>query len=225
MSLITFIRDLQKIPEKIPAPGAILYNAISAKLLHKPEYKLAQVIAEKIESGTIIDLGSGTGYLSIEIAKIVPNLTVYGIDLSKKMIDISRSHAKGIENVRFELGNAAKLPFDNNSVDFIVSTGSLHHWKYPVKVFDECYRVLKQGGEGWIFDGYPDLPKDKTKQFKGEFGFLRYKVLSIALKLHGFNEDEYQTKITHILDQTRFKDCYQMEPIDMWMKITIKKER
>ena len=52
MSLITFIRDLQKIPEKIPAPGAILYNAIPARLLHKPEYKLAQFIAEKIEIGS-----------------------------------------------------------------------------------------------------------------------------------------------------------------------------
>ena len=225
MSLITFIRDLQKIPEKIPAPGAILYNAIPAKLLHKPEYKLAQIISEKIESGTIIDLGSGTGYLSIEIAKSAPNVKVCGIDLSMKMVDISRSHAKGIENVRFELGNAAKLPFENNSIDSIVSTGSLHHWKYPVKVFDECYRVLKQGGEGWIYDGYPDFPKDQAEQFKGEFGFSRYKVLSIVLRFHGFSGNEYRTKIKRILDQTKFKDCYQMEPIDMWMKITIKKEK
>ena len=224
MSLITFIRDLQKIPEKIPAPGAVLYNAIPARLLHKPEYKLAQIIAEKIESGTIIDLGSGTGYLSIQIAKSSPNVMIYGIDLSKKMVEISRNHAAGIENVRFELGNATRLPFENNSVDFIVSTGSLHHWKYPVNVFDECYRVLKQGGEGWIFDGYADSPKDQADQFKGEFGFFRYKILSIVLKFHGFSGNEYRSKIKNILDQTRFKNHYQMEPIDMWMKIAIKKE-
>jgi tRNA G46 methylase TrmB len=100
MSLITFIRDLQKIPEKIPAPGAILYNAIPAKLLREPEYKLAQVIVGKIKEGIIVDLGSGTGYISIEIAKSVPNVMMYGIDLSQKMVDISRRHAKGIENVR-----------------------------------------------------------------------------------------------------------------------------
>ena len=225
MSLVTFIRDLQKIPEKIPAPGAILYNAIPAKLLHKPEYRLAQIIAEKIESGTILDLGSGTGYLSIEIATSSPNVRIYGIDLSKKMVDISRTHAKGIENARFELGNAANLRFENNSVDFVVSTGSLHHWKYPVKVFDECYRVLKQGGEGWIYDGYPDFPKDQAEQVKGELGFFRYEVLSIVLRLHGFSGNEYRTKIKYILDHTKFKHCYQMEPIDMWMKIAIKKER
>ena len=65
MSLVTFIRDLQKIPEAIPAPGAIIYNAVPARLLQKPESKLAQIIVEEIKSGTIIDLGSGTGYLSI----------------------------------------------------------------------------------------------------------------------------------------------------------------
>jgi len=225
MSLITFIRDLQRLPERIPYPGAILYNAIPAKLLKKPEHHLAQIIAEKISSGTIVDLGSGTGYLSIEIAKIAPRVNVYGIDLSRKMIDISRRHAKGIQNVRFELGNASMLPFKNNSIDFVVSTGSLHHWRYPIKVFDECYRVLKQGGEGWVCDGYPDFLKDQAGQIKGEFGSFRYKVLSVVLRFHGFSRDEYRTRITGILDQTKFKGCYQMEPIDMWMKIAIKKER
>ena len=224
MSVITFLRDLQKIPEKIPGPGAILYNATAAKLLKKSEHKLSQIIAEKITSGTIVDLGSGTGYLAIEIAKNASHLTIYGIDLSKKMIDISRRHATGIPNIHFELGNAAVLPFRNGSIDFVVSTGSLHHWRYSVKVFDECYRVLKQGGEGWIFDGYPDFPREQAKQFRTEYGFLRYKVLSTVLKLHGFSEVEYRTRIKHILDQTKFKNCYQMEPIDMWMMISLKKE-
>ncbi len=79
--------------------------------------------------------------------------------------------------------------------------------------------------EGWIYDGYPDFPKDQAEQFKGEFGFFRYKFLSIVLRFHGFSGNEYRTKIKRILDQTKFKDCYQMEPIDMWMKITIKKDR
>ena len=68
MSLTGFIRDLQKINEAIPAPGAVVYNALPARLLKKPEKKLAQIIVEKISKGTIVDLGSGTGYLSIEIA-------------------------------------------------------------------------------------------------------------------------------------------------------------
>jgi len=113
------------------------------KILRKPERKIAEDIIGKMRSGIIVDLGSGTGYLSIEIAKGAPSLQVYGIDLSRQMIKIARCHAKGVENAQFEFGNATSLSFGDDSIDFMVSTGSLHHWKKPAKVFDECYRVLK----------------------------------------------------------------------------------
>ena len=102
MSLTKFIRNVQKIHEAIPTPGAIFYNATAAKILRKPERKIAGDIIEKIGSGSIVDLGSGTGYLSIEIAKMAPGLQVYGIDLSRQMVKIARGHARGVENVRFE---------------------------------------------------------------------------------------------------------------------------
>ncbi len=69
MYLTKFIRDVQKIHEAIPAQGAIFYNATAVKILRKPERKIAEDIVEKMRSGIIVDLGSGTGYLSIEIAR------------------------------------------------------------------------------------------------------------------------------------------------------------
>ena len=223
MSLTEFIRDLQKIPEEIPAPCAIIYNALPSRLLKKPQKKLAQTITEQIKSGTIVDVGSGTGYLAIEIAKAAPSAKVWGIDLSKKMVEIARRHAAGLANVRFEHGNATNLPFAENSVDFIVSTGSLHHWKHPVKIFDECFRVLKNGKEGWIFDGCSDFPKKQDDNLISEHGFLHYKILRFILKFHGFSRCEYRTKVKSILDQSKFKDSYKMELTDMWMKIAVKK--
>src|SRR4030042_3593946 len=137
MALTKSIRDVRRKYEAIPTPGAIFYNAGPAKVLRKPEAKIANEIVEKRGAGTILDLGSGTGYLAIEIAKKAPSLQVYGIDLSRQMIKISRRHARGVENAQFEFGNAASLRFADNSIDFIVSTGSLHHWKTPAKGFDE----------------------------------------------------------------------------------------
>jgi len=55
MSLTKFIRDVQKIHEAIPTPGAIFYNATAAKILRKPERKIARDIVEKIGSGSIVD--------------------------------------------------------------------------------------------------------------------------------------------------------------------------
>ena len=225
MSVTGFIRDLQKRYEAIPTPGAIFYNATAAKVPRKPEIKIANDIVEKMGSGTILDLGSGTGYLSIEIARRSPNLQVYGIDLSRQMIKIARRHAQGIDNARFVFGNADDLPFEDDSVDFIVSTGSLHHWKKPAKVFDECFRVLKTGKEAWIYDGCPDAHKGQASRIRTEYGFLFYRIGAKVAGLHGFTKEEYQTVIKGVLEQTAFKGNYQMELKDIWMKIMLQKHQ
>jgi len=221
MSLTKFMRDI--FPEAIPLPAAIIYNAIPARILKEPERELAQNVINRIESGILVDLGSGTGFLAIEIARRAPKLTVYGIDLSKAMVKIARRHAQTTKNVQFEFCNAAELPFKGNSIDFIVSTGSLHHWKRPVKVFNECYRVLKNGKEAWIYDGCPDVPEEEAGQAVKKYGFWRYQVLRRLVRIHGFTRDEYESKIRSILEQTKFKDSYQMEQTGFWMKIVAKK--
>jgi ubiquinone/menaquinone biosynthesis C-methylase UbiE len=226
MSLTRLIRDVLKRPEAIPTLGAIIYNVTVARVLRKPEIKIANDIVETMRNGTILDLGSGTGYLSIEIAKRTPCLRVYGIDLSRQMVKIARRRAKGIENAQFVFGNAAKLPFKNDSIDLVISTGASHHWKTPGRVFDECYRVLKTGKEVWTYDGCPDVFKDQAarRRVRKEYGFLVYQFGRRVADIHGFTRREYQTEIKGILDQTKFRDSYEMAPTDIWMKITLKKQ-
>ena len=124
MVLVKFIQDMQVRLEAIPNPSAIFYNAVVKKILSKPELRIAQKVVQKIDKGLLIDIGSGTGFLSIQIAKEAPNLTIYGIDLSNKMVEIASGNARRYHNVRFILGNARDLPFETDSVDFIISTGS-----------------------------------------------------------------------------------------------------
>jgi len=227
VSLTRFIKDALRKPEAIPTPGAIFYDATVAKVLRKPETKIAKGIVEKMGNGTILDLGSGTGYLSVEIARGATSLQVYGIDLSKQMVKIARRHAKGVDNAQFVFGNAANLPFKDNSIDLVVSTGASHHWKAPHMVFEECYRVLKAGTEAWIYDGCPEVFKtraDRRKMSK-QYGFLVGRLGHRVSTLHGFSLKEYQTVIKDMLEQTAFKGSYQMALTDIWMKITLKKRK
>jgi ubiquinone/menaquinone biosynthesis C-methylase UbiE len=227
MSITRFIKDTLRSPEAIPTPGAIFYNATVVKVLRKPEAKIANAIAEKIGKGTILDLGSGTGYLSTEIARKAPNLRVYGIDLGRHMVKIATRHADGVDNARFVFGNAAKLPFKDNSIDLVVSTGASHHWKRPRMVFDECYRVLKAGREAWIYDGCPEVFKNRTdrRKLNEKYGFLISRLGHRVSTLHGFSLEEYQTVINEMLEQTAFKGSYQMALTDIWMKITLNKRK
>jgi len=227
MSLTRFIKDLLRKPEAIPTPGAIFYNATVAKVLRKPETKIANDIVERVGSGTILDLGSGTGYLSIEIARRSPNLQVYGIDLSRQMVKIARRHAKGVDNARFVFGNVANLPFKDNSIDLVVSTGASHHWRTPRMAFDECYRVLKTGREAWIYDGCPEVFSNRAdrRKINEKYGFLVSRLGRRTSMLHGFSLEEYQTVTKDMLEQTAFKGNYQMALTDIWMKITLKKRK
>jgi ubiquinone/menaquinone biosynthesis C-methylase UbiE len=223
MVLAKLIRDIQVKFEAIPTPGAIVYNAFVKIILSKPELKIAQTIAQKINKGTLIDIGSGTGFLSIEIAKRAPNLNINGIDLSRKMVDIASGNARGYKNVKFKLANAINLPFENNSVDFITSTGSFHHWKHPLKVFNECFRVLKPDSEAWIYDGCSNPPKDEILKLKRQYGAFKYHIVSQIQKAHGFPWKIYITKVKRLLEHTKFKNNFNMILTDGWMKIALKK--
>jgi ubiquinone/menaquinone biosynthesis C-methylase UbiE len=227
MSLTRFIKDLLRKPESIPTLGAIFYNATVAIVLRKPERKIAGELVTKIGKGTILDLGSGTGYLSIEVAERSPDLQVYGIDLSRRMVKIARRHARGVDNARFVFGNAARLPFKDNSIDLVISTGASHHWKTPRLVFDECHRVLKFGREAWIYDGCPEIFSNPVarKKLNEEYGFLIGRLGYRVSTLHGFTNEEYQTVIKDMLEQTAFKGNYRMALTDIWMKITLKKRQ
>jgi len=227
MSLTRFIKDLLRRAEAIPAPGAIFYNATVAKVLRKPETKIVSDVVAKMRTGTVLDLGSGTGYLAVQIARRAPGLQVHGIDLSRQMVKIAGRRARGVDNAQFVFGNAARLPFNDNSIDLVISTGASHHWKTPRLVFDECYRVLKTGGEAWIYDGCPEIFSDPANRRKlnKEYGFLIGRLGYRVSTLHGFSREEYQSVISDMLEQTAFKGSYRMALTDIWMKITLRKRQ
>jgi ubiquinone/menaquinone biosynthesis C-methylase UbiE len=223
MVLVKIVKDMQVRLEAIPNPGAIFYNAVIKKILSKPELRIAQNIVQKIDKGILIDIGSGTGFLSIQIAKKAPNLTIYGIDLSSKMVEIASGNAKRYHNIRFMLGNARELPFETDSVDFIISTGSFHHWQQPIKVFNEIFRIMKSKGEAWIYDGCHNPPSEEVVKLKRAHGTFRYLIFSQIQKFHGFKWEIYNTKIKKLLEHTKFKENFQMILEEGWMKIILGK--
>ena len=110
--------------------------------------------------GQAIDLGCGPGDLVIELARRAPHLHVTGVDLSEDMLAQSRKNAAraGLsERVAFRAGDAGQIPFENDSLDLVISTLSLHHWEAPPTVLDEIDRVLRPGGAFMIFDLRRDL--------------------------------------------------------------------
>ena len=91
----------------------------------------------------------------MQLARKAPGLAVTGVGISPEMVERATPRAAGAdlgERVRFEVGDVGVLPFPDGSFDGVVSTLSLHHWPEPARGLVEIRRVLKPGGEAWIYD-------------------------------------------------------------------------
>jgi len=99
--------------------------------------------------GRVLDVGSGSGDTLLALAKRLPDSECVGVDLCETLLDISRRKAVEHEldsRVRFEKASATALPFDDASFDAVFSQDTLHMVDDPVRMLDECARVLKPGG-------------------------------------------------------------------------------
>ncbi len=110
----------------------------------------------------ILDVAAGTGQQAFAFAK--NDYEVVGIDLSESMLKVAKRKNK-LRNVRFEVADATKLPFEDNSFDISSVSFALHDMPLSIreKVLKEMVRVTKPKGTIIIVDYY--LPKNKIGKF------------------------------------------------------------
>jgi len=107
-----------------------------------------QFFSDYIENNSkILDIACGTGNLLKELINKNKTLKLYGIDESSEMI---RCACKKIRGAKFIVGQAEKLPFQNNYFDLIVVTGAFYCFQNKEVVITECQRVLKTNGHLFI---------------------------------------------------------------------------
>ena len=102
-----------------------------------------------LSSQKILDLGSGDGNFLIAAAK--QGSQAVGLELNDEYIIRSKKLAEQ-ESVDIEVvqGVAEKMPFENNSFDFINISELIEHVQSPEDLLKEVYRVLKPGGQVYI---------------------------------------------------------------------------
>ena len=103
----------------------------------------------------IADIGCGTGILAARIAAELHPETVYGVDMSDGMLEQAKARSGA---VRWMKGPAERLPFDDDSLDAVVSTSAFHWFDQPAAMRD-FYRVLAPGGMVAVATITPPPPK------------------------------------------------------------------
>lgn len=188
----------------------------------RKEYKrLADKTASMIKKGRLLEIGPGPGHISIEIAKLLPEMEIIGLDISDTMIEIARKNANehGLsERIEFRNGDASKIPFEDSSFNFVVSSGSLHHWKKPVQVFNEIYRVLKSNCRAMIYDLRKDAPQQKIREWAN---IIDSKIMRWGLK-HSFRESYTAQQIEKTIKDTRFTE-FEIKEEEINLEILLSK--
>ncbi|MGN0488100.1 MAG: class I SAM-dependent methyltransferase [Ruminococcus sp.] len=121
----------------------------------------------------ILDLGTGSGYLSFPIAKKHPDISIIGLDIVEKALEVNRAKAEkeNLRNISFITYNGIDLPFADNEFDMVISRYALHHFPDIQRSISDVSRVIKTEGFFFISDPTPNV--NDTSRFVDEYMQLK----------------------------------------------------
>ena len=195
----------------------LLFSSIMLYVMYRTfdyrgKRKLAKTIIEGVaqyveipDGGVGLDVGCGSGALTIACAKRNPKATMVGCDIwsgsykvefSKKICE-DNAKAEGVSNVRFEEGNAVKLPFEDESFDVVTSNYVYHNimGHNKQKLLLETLRVLKKGGVFVIHDLIKKSNYGDIEKFIEELKKEGYKDIKLIDTTRGIFIDPKEAKL------------------------------
>jgi len=130
-----------------------------AKTIFAPIYPvIAEQILDRcgITRGRCLDIGSGPGSLGIALARS-SDLAVTLLDSSPEALEIAEKNVReaGLsDRISLLPGDVHEIPLPAESIDLIVSRGSIFFWDDLTRAFAEIHRVLAPGGKTYIGGGF-----------------------------------------------------------------------
>jgi ubiquinone/menaquinone biosynthesis C-methylase UbiE len=98
-------------------------------------------------SATVLDLGCGTGNLTIALLNgtLGPTGRIVAVDISEKMLELARRKVTDTR-VAWHCAAADQLPLEDGAIDHVICFSAWPHFHDPLEVVRELRRVLRGGG-------------------------------------------------------------------------------
>jgi SAM-dependent methyltransferase len=153
---------------------------------HRPVGEQAIVRMDVREDARVLDLGCGSGWATRLLAKRAPKGSVIGLDISDEMVEVARRSSEGFGNVRFEVGSAERLPFEDGYFTNAFSMESLYYYADLGAALVEVRRVLASGGE---FVAVVDLYRENQPSHQW--------IEQLKVPVHLLGVEEYRELFSH----------------------------
>jgi len=129
------------------APSYDIMNDLMSLGMHRLWKKRFVETVDLKENDMVLDVGSGSGDIASEILKENLSTSLYLLDLNEEMLLEGRKRLRKEKNIKYFIGNAEKLNFENNFFDKYTISFCLRNVTEYLLSIKEAYRVLKPGGK------------------------------------------------------------------------------
>lgn len=133
---------------------ALDYNAIDHTAVNRAF--VADFLAFRPDTpGQVLDLGTGTALIPIELCRATTHLSVLAVDAAAEMIKVAVRNVSnaGLDSrIALEIVNARQLPYPSGAFSAVISNSIVHHIPDPFELFSEIARVCGSGGTLFVRD-------------------------------------------------------------------------
>jgi SAM-dependent methyltransferase len=141
--------------------------------LERPERDAEEATSQVIQGlerelskdAVVVDVGSGSGYYSFRLAKLVPQGKVIGVDVQPEMVTYLAKKAQqiGVSNVESRLGRVDSVQLPPEYVDAVIMVDAYHEFSHPNEMMQSIICGLKSKGRIYLLEYRAEDPEVPIK--------------------------------------------------------------